>query len=176
VLAAHERQQLAEMTLLGNSDDKNTSEPHDVTLDEDYFTRAMLQRDVEGVQMSMKKVQAIYQDLAGLVEEQQSPIDQLQEAACHAKQNTKKGLEHIQQAKYSLCGDVWDVAEDDNELSGGNRTSDSSRASFSWATPFEYIGETALSCGRRFNYDLYRCTPLPQSSSWTSLDESSSHF
>jgi len=76
-----------------------------VNVEEDFFDRAMRERQVEvqKISESMKKVQNIYTDLAGLVDGQQDQIDQLEDINEGVKVDTRAGLEEIQHGMWKLC-------------------------------------------------------------------------
>ena len=76
-----------------------------VEMEEDFFERAMRERqaEVEKISDGMKKVQEIYTDLAGLVDDQQDQIDQLEDINEEVKAHTRAGLEEIQHGMWKLC-------------------------------------------------------------------------
>ena len=74
-------------------------------VEEEFFDRAMRERqdEVQKISEGMKKVQEIYTDLAGLVDDQQEQIDKLQDLNEEVKADTRAGLEEIQHGIWKLC-------------------------------------------------------------------------
>ena len=130
-----------------------------VELQEDFFERAMRERDeeVQKINQKMHKVNSIYQELAALVESQQDNIDTVEETVQDAKDRVDGGLRHIEYARDRLCamgddsydtpqcGNVNDVAEEDVSTSrkGNGGTKATSEASFDRLRPSS-VGETEI--------------------------------
>jgi predicted nucleic acid-binding Zn-ribbon protein len=95
-IKSYERRQHAEVSLL-NADDEKT---------EEFFDRAMREREEEinDIHHSMKKVNAIYEDLAGIVDGQQEQIDQFVDKIEESKATTRQGMEHFHEAVMGMCG------------------------------------------------------------------------
>jgi len=74
-------------------------------VEEEFFDRAMRERqdEVQKISDGMKKVQDIYTDLAGLVDDQQEQIDKLADLNEEVKADTRAGLEEIQHGIWKLC-------------------------------------------------------------------------
>ena len=91
-LSLHGQRQRAEISQLmavqHDNDGAGVDEP-------DYFDRAVRQRELELIQQKMHTVNGIYRDLAGLVEQQQQPIDQLEREVGDAKDNVEAGADEI---------------------------------------------------------------------------------
>lgn len=83
---------------------------------EDFFDRAMREREVRKISEGMNKVQEIYTDLAELVDSQQEQIDKLEDINDEVKVNTRAGLGEIQHGMWKLC--VVDAHE--KEIDDGN--------------------------------------------------------
>lgn len=96
---------------------------------EEFFDRAMREREkeVDNIHQSMRTVNAIYKDLAEIVDRQQDQIDKLADRVEESKSNTRYGLEQIQDAVMGMCGPM----EGD---SGGNAWSDAMDDVFDFAT------------------------------------------
>ncbi|KAL3919759.1 MAG: hypothetical protein SGARI_007124, partial [Bacillariaceae sp.] len=111
VLQAYQRRQVAELAMLGAQQDKpadtavSSSYPMLQEEKEDFFDRAMRERqaEVERISQSMNKINDIYTDLAGMVDQQQEDIDQLEDINEHTKSQTKAGLEAIQYTMWNMC-------------------------------------------------------------------------
>jgi len=117
VTQSHMRKQQAEVSLF------HSAAP-EVGEEEEFFDRAMREREqeVNNIHQSMRTVNAIYQDLADIVDGQQEQIDKLADRAEESKSNTKYGLEQIQEAVRGMCAplettdsgdDPWSAAVDD---------------------------------------------------------------
>ena len=93
-----ERRQQVEVSFLSCAEDGERKE--------EFFDRAMREREEEinNIHYSMNKVNAIYEDLAGLVDDQQEQIDRLVENVEESKANTRQGMEHIHEAISGMCG------------------------------------------------------------------------
>ena len=87
-LSLYEQRQQAEISQLSATRHDGPEEP-------DYFDRALRQKELELMNQKMHQVNNIYQDLAGLVEQQQEPIDKLEENADFANANVKSGSDHL---------------------------------------------------------------------------------
>eukprot|EP00980_Cylindrotheca_fusiformis_P009192 scaffold2003_cov139-Cylindrotheca_fusiformis.AAC.8 len=105
-MQAHEKRQKAEVSLL-TAGHENT---------EEFFDRAMREREEElnDIHTSMRKVNAIYEDLAGIVDSQQEHIDQLVDKVEESKANTKKGMENFHDAMMGVCGPDDETDESDS--------------------------------------------------------------
>ncbi|VEU40488.1 unnamed protein product [Pseudo-nitzschia multistriata] len=114
VLQAMELQQRAEVSVLTSSAAAAAGDPDGTStgptakaqkLEEDFFDRAMRERneEVQKISTSMRKVNEIYQDLAGLVDGQQEQIDKLEDLNEEVKADTRAGLEEIQHGMWKLC-------------------------------------------------------------------------
>jgi len=106
---------------VGNNRSSSTSSNNKTQqLEEDFFERAMRERnqEVQKISDGMKKVHEIYQDLAGLVDGQQEQIDQIEDANEDAKVNTRAGLEEIQHGMWKLC--VADANNNNNTNNANN--------------------------------------------------------
>lgn len=92
--------------------------------EEDFFERAMRERqaEIQKVSDGMKKVQDIYSDLAGLVDDQQEQIDKLEDLNEEAKAHTRAGLEEIQHGIWKLCA-AEQHQNDGMEVNGPNDAS-----------------------------------------------------
>jgi hypothetical protein len=103
-MQSHQRRQHAEASLL-NADGVKS---------EEFFDRAMREREQEinDVHHSMKKVNAIYEDLAGIVDGQQEQIDQFVDKIEESKATTRKGMEHFHDAVKGMCGPEDDDGEE----------------------------------------------------------------
>lgn len=103
-LQSHERRQHVEASLLNVDNEQR----------EEFFDRAIREREEEigEIHHSMKKVNAIYEDLAGIVDGQQEQIDKLADTVEESKANTRKGMEHFHQAVIGMCGKDEDDAGD----------------------------------------------------------------
>jgi hypothetical protein len=131
----HERRQQAEVAVLGSQND------------EDFFDKAMRERDaaVKQLHSSLNQVNAIYQDLADLVEEQQHPIDHLDKVTEDAKANTRDGLKQVQAGIFGMCAGEAQVDDDvqrnleaqKNKAEEGYRVGEN----FDWGMPFETLGQ-----------------------------------
>jgi hypothetical protein len=135
MLQKHERRQQAEISFLSRQND------------EDFFEKAMRERDAEVKQIhtSMKQVNAIYQDLAELVDNQQEQINHIDQATDDAKANARDGLKNIQATIFGLCqgkghtdDDVQrNLAAQRNDAEEGYRVGED----FDWNMPFETLGK-----------------------------------
>ena len=119
----------------------------------DFFDRAVRQKELERINQKMHVVNGIYRDLAGLVDQQQEPIDELEEEIGLAKDNVAAGADEIHclygrrggQSVY-LCGAVemnnnfynapCGVTDDGNNNNNSNRSSVDRTVSFSDDKPF----------------------------------------
>jgi hypothetical protein len=63
--------------------------------DEDFFDRALRQQELEQVQMKLNTVQDLYCSLAEFVDEQQEPVDHIQENAAEAKVQGEAAADEI---------------------------------------------------------------------------------
>lgn len=87
-LSLYEQRQQAEISQLGAARHEGPEEP-------DFFDRAVRQKELELMNQKMHQVNNIYQDLAGLVERQQEPIDQLQDNTDFAAQNVDAAANNL---------------------------------------------------------------------------------
>lgn len=120
---------------------------------EDFFDRAMRQRELERMNESMRQVNDIYHELAGLVERQQENLDRIDREVDHAAANVEAGADEIhcfgqRGAAYS-CGGGLDSCTDEDiaiTLSEDNPTR-GLRVSenFHWYMPFETLNEDIAS-------------------------------
>ncbi|KAG7340383.1 hypothetical protein IV203_023926 [Nitzschia inconspicua] len=125
ILMESQRQQLAELSLLGAKGDlptaryvSSSSYPMLQEEKEDFFDRAMRERqeEIERISKSMNHINDIYSDLAGLVDAQQEQIDKLEDINDDTKARTKAGLEHIQYTMWKMC-----ASTEANARADGNR-------------------------------------------------------
>jgi len=138
-LRQHELQQQADVALLRGQNH------------EDFFDKAMRERDeaVKQLNSSLNQVNAIYQDLADLVDEQQGPIDSLDRTTEDAKTNTRDGLKQVQASVFGLCAGEGQVDDDvqrrleieRNKAEEGYRVGED----FEWGMPFETLAKDLLS-------------------------------
>lgn len=147
VLTLYERKQHVEVSFLTKDDTK-----------EDFFERAMREResDVKKIHQSMHQVNAIYQDLAGLVDDQQDQINRIAEATEESKANTRQGFEHVKHGLFGLCAPLGGQL-DKKEPDEGYRV----KEEFKWSMPFETLGDDiravkndVFQIGRGFIEDL----------------------
>ena len=87
-LSLYEQRQQAEISQLRATRHEGPEEP-------DFFDRALRQKELEIMNRKMHQVSNIYQDLAGLVEQQQETIDKLEEDADSANANVKSAADHL---------------------------------------------------------------------------------
>jgi len=186
VTTAYRRQQQAQISMLSAKPAQQQERTNERLQEEDFFSRSLQQRDIERARTSMWKVGAIYNDLASMVDKQQSPIDQLEDAAVYAKQNTEAGLEQIKQSHMGFfsCGQVEDVEDisSNRQRSVQQRSSRLSKSSpyrveedFHWGMPFETLGEDMKAVqkdvavfGKKLFTNMDHCTTIPPSNSSTS--------
>ncbi|KAG7373035.1 hypothetical protein IV203_033759 [Nitzschia inconspicua] len=125
ILMESQRQQLAELSLLGAKGDlptaryaSSSSYPMLQEEKEDFFDRAMRERqeEIERISKSMNQINDIYSDLAGLVDAQQEQIDKLEDINDDTKARTKAGLEQIQYTMWKMC-----ASTEANANADGNR-------------------------------------------------------
>lgn len=105
-LSKHERQQQAEISMLGAV---GWTGPEDA----DIFDRKMREKELDRMNQSMHQVNDLYQELAGMVHDQQEQIDQVDDDIVTAKANTEAGARSIHCAKDTLfCGAGGCVQDD----------------------------------------------------------------
>ena len=90
-VSLYEKRQVAEMSRLGATGDEGFGH------EEDFFDRSMREREEEIGRMNtnMHKVNEIYQELAGLVDDQQEKIDRLEDHVADAKTNVESAVRHL---------------------------------------------------------------------------------
>ncbi|OEU23482.1 hypothetical protein FRACYDRAFT_233650 [Fragilariopsis cylindrus CCMP1102] len=140
-----EQRQRAEVSYL-TTGKQTTGTPSN--LEEEFFDRAMRERQVEvnNINQSMKKVNEIYGELAGLVDDQQEQIDELEDINEEVKIDTKAGLEQIQHGMWKLCvssgNNVIDVDHVDNMINH----QEGSRKSFGGGSGSRKVNPDILTC------------------------------
>lgn len=134
VSQSHIRKQQAEVSLFHS---KASGEGEE----EEFFDRAMREREqeVNNIHQSMRTVNAIYKDLANIVDGQQKQIDKIADRVEESKSNTKYGLEQIQEAVMIMCSPL-----DAGEASAGNAWSDAMDDVFEMATSCKIQVEEGL--------------------------------
>lgn len=137
-LQQYERQQQVEVAFLTSQND------------EDFFDKAMRERDaaVKQLHSTMNQVNAIYEDLADLVNEQQDQINHLDQVTEDAKANTHDGLKQVQARVFGMClgeGHVDDVVEQSIQAQKNKEEGFRVDENFDWGMPFETLGKDLLS-------------------------------
>lgn len=127
-MKTYERRQQVEVSFLACADEEQK---------EEFFDRAMREREeeIKNIHYSMNTVNAIYEDLAGLVDGQQEQIDKLVENIEESKANTFQGMEQIHEAIKGFCGQEYD-----KDAAG------SSYLSMEYMSSMENFMELATSC------------------------------
>ena len=114
------RRQLADIrSLQKTSNDTKASDKKDpIEEEEDFFDRAMRERqqEIQTINTKMHTVQEIYNDLAYLIDTQQEQIDDIEDTNEDTKVETKAGLEQIQYGMWALCAST---TTENNNNSGG---------------------------------------------------------
>ena len=159
-LQTHALRQNAEISQLGavqwNAVNRNGSQGAVPPTDEDFFERTMRQKELERMNDSMRKVNDIYNSLAGLVNGQQDHIDKLEDDANYSNANVKSGYDEFtcymdrQNGLNTFCGEMneWGQTEDSskgtsmrdpttNEFGPKLRINEN----FYWSMPFETMKE-----------------------------------
>lgn len=158
-LALYERRQKAEVNQLGAArwSSKSCGDTLEEEEEEDFFDRAMRQRELERMNESMRQVNAIYYGLAGLVDGQQENIDHLEREIDDAAVYVEAGAEEIHcfagnRKTDMLCGamDTPGCGDDDDDVAislSDDKPSEGLRISepFHWYMPFETIKEDMAS-------------------------------
>lgn len=106
-LSKHEQQQQAEISMLGAV---GWTGPEDA----DIFDRKMREKELERMNQSMHQVHDLYQELAGMVHDQQEQIDHVDDEIVTAKANVEAGARSLHCANDSsfLCGATSCVQDD----------------------------------------------------------------
>ncbi|KAL3938329.1 MAG: hypothetical protein SGBAC_006744 [Bacillariaceae sp.] len=133
VTQSHMRKQKAEVSLF------QSAVPGE---EEEFFDRAMREREqeVNNIHESMRTVNFIYQDLAGIVDGQQEQIDKLADRVEESKSNTKHGLEQIQEAVMGMCA----PSEETRDVGDSP-----------WSAALEDVLEMATSCAAQVEKGLF---------------------
>jgi hypothetical protein len=164
ILTLHEKRQKAEASRLRAvrwSGDKptstltgNTAQLNQQFQDEDFFDRAMREReaDMNRMNKSMHKVNEIYQEIAALVDVQQDDIDILDDNVRDSKARVQSSADEVNCLfeRDRFCGamDFGDMVDDDTGYEGEEKSESSllppevrEGEVFAWYMPFENIGE-----------------------------------
>jgi hypothetical protein len=123
---------------------------------EDFFERAMRQRELERMNESMRQVNDIFTELAGLVEGQQRHIDLLEDDIDFAAANVEAGADEIHcygKRGSFMCGAMDDCSNDETDAVDtllsirDDKHLDGMRVSekFHWYMPFETLKEDMAS-------------------------------
>lgn len=101
-LSLYEQMQQAEIRQLGairyGNNNVGPIPPHvngNLVDDTDYFDRAIRQKELEAMNRKMHTVHSIYQELAGLVEVKQQPLEELTSKIADSKHNVEAAAEEI---------------------------------------------------------------------------------
>jgi hypothetical protein len=171
ILSLHQKRQKAEASRLRAvrySDDKDINGTSNQQLhekDEDFFDRAMREReaDLERMNKSMHKVNEIYQELAALVDGQQEDIDHLDDNVLDATNTVQSSADEVNCLfeRDRFCGAInlsdvtADIGYDFTERDGEERQESPflppkvrKGEVFDWFMPFENIGEDMESVQR----------------------------
>lgn len=115
----HKKRQSVEVSQLSAVywNESDTAAPKQQSTD-DFFDRAMRQKELERINKSMREVHDIYHGLAGLVERQQDQIDDLEEDASYSAAYVKRGTDELlcfsRRQNGLMCGALDGCGKDDD--------------------------------------------------------------
>lgn len=162
-LLEHQNRQHSDVsTLLQVGTGSNSGRLLQQEQEEDYFERVTREReeDIKKINLKMHQMNAIYNDLAAIIVDQQTQIDSVEENVYETKSRADLGFKHIEYARDRLCvmgdagvevprcgGDVDDVVDEDHRYGTKQKEKDKYERLPSWYKPIHSLQEDIFGLG-----------------------------